>query len=259
MGNFVETTEPETLEVVVLGAGRPLVVLHGSPQDPHDLNETCFFLAKHAEVHRVAMPGYGETSGAGFDWDGANETLRRYVDTLERPILFGVSGGAYRALALATSGASLAGVMCVAGFAHLEPEMAEGFSLSASALERGVDLSEPIVGLWFSDAFAADNPDYCRGVVHSCLNAASPATVAADVRSLAAARDLRYELRALDMPVRILVGELDAATPKVLSEAIHAAARNSELEVIEGAGHLVHHEARDRVFEWSAQTIAGLS
>ena len=249
----------EPLEVVKFGEGTPLVVLHGSPQDPHDLDDACTFLAWHAEVHRVAMPGYGEKSGAEFDWSRANDVLRNYVDTLERPVLFGISGGAYRALALATSGASVAGVMCVGAFAHLEPQMAEGFLQSASALEQGVDLTEPVVASWFSPDYQVHNPEHCREVVRASLNAAPPSVVAADVRSLAGAPDLRSKLQELEVPVRLLVGALDGATPLVLSEAIHEAAPDSKLDVIQRAGHFIHHEARERVFEWAASTLAELT
>jgi pimeloyl-ACP methyl ester carboxylesterase len=36
---------------------------------------------------------------------------------------------------------------------------------------------------------------------------------------------------------------------------VHEAAPNSELEIIEGAGHLLHHEARERVFNWAVKAI----
>lgn len=249
---------PEPLEARRYGEGKPLVVLHGSPQDPGDLDEMCSFLGHHAEVHRVAMPGYGEQSGEDFDWNQANDVLRRYVDAFERPVVLGVSGGGYRALALAASGASLSGVICVAGFAHLEQDMAEGLNQAASALEQGVDLIEALVGLWFSAAYAERNADHCREVIRSYLKAAPPGVIAADVRSLTSAPDLRSKLGDVNVPIRVLVGELDAATPKILSEAIHRAAPKSQLEVIEGVGHLVHHEARERVFAWAAGALAAL-
>ncbi|MFK8004369.1 MAG: alpha/beta fold hydrolase [Polyangiales bacterium] len=252
-----QEAEMPKLEVRTSGQGRPLVVLHGSPQDPRDLDEMCTFLALHAEVHRVAMPGYGH-SVQDFDWNQANDLLRLYVDALERPVLLGVSGGAYRALALAANGASLSGVLSIGGFAHLEAEMAEGLNQAASALEQGVDLTDTLVGLWFSPTYAKKNAEKCRRVVAAYLKAASAEVIAADVRSLTGAPDLRSKLRNIDVPIRILVGELDAATPMILSEAIRDAAPESELEVVWEAGHLVLHEARERVFAWSGGALATL-
>ncbi|MFT5355348.1 MAG: pimeloyl-ACP methyl ester carboxylesterase [Polyangiales bacterium] len=245
----------DQLEAFVSGYGKPLVVLHGSPQDPKDLDGLCAVLAKHAEVHRIAMPGYGERAGESFDWSHANDTLRRYVDLLEQPWLLGFSGGARRVLDLATSGASLSGVLCIAGFAHLEPAMIEGLNQAADALEQGADLLEPLVVSWFSAEYSERNPEHCRQIIRSYLKAAKPAIIAADVRSLTSAPDLRDALKSLQVPLRVLVGELDAAIPKVLSEAVHEAAPNSELEIIEGAGHLLHHEERERVFEWAVKAI----
>jgi pimeloyl-ACP methyl ester carboxylesterase len=245
----------EQLEAFVSGEGKPLVVLHGSPQDPKDLDELCAVLAKHAEVHRIAMPGYGERAGGSFDWNRANDTLRRYVDPLEQPWLLGFSGGARRALDLATSGASLSGVMCIAGFAHLEPAMVESLDKAVGALEQGADLIEPLVKSWFSAEYSDENPERCRQIIRFYLKAAKPAVIAADVRSLASAPDLRNALKSLHVPLRVLVGELDAAMPKVLSEAVHEAAPNSELEIIEGTDHLLHHEARERVFNWAVKAI----
>ena len=56
-----------------------------------------------------------------------------------------------------------------------------------------------------------------------------------------------HRLGALDLPVLIIVGDSDIATPPDKARQIHAAIAGSRLEVIPGAGHLVTVEAPDGV------------
>ena len=49
-------------------------------------------------------------------------------------------------------------------------------------------------------------------------------------------------LGAIRLPTRVIVGELDPATPVAASEAIHAAIPGSDLVIVPGVSHMLHNE-----------------
>ena len=88
---------------------------------------------------------------------------------------------------------------------------------------------------WFSDAFRERAPEV--------VEAAVEVFVANDVRTYArtchmlGAADLRPALASLSMPVRILVGEEDYATPVAMAQAMQAAIPHARLEVLAAVRH----------------------
>lgn len=54
--------------------------------------------------------------------------------------------------------------------------------------------------------------------------------------------DVTDRLGAIKSPTRVIVGELDPATPVAASQAIHAAIPGSDLVVVPGVSHMLHNE-----------------
>jgi 3-oxoadipate enol-lactonase len=57
--------------------------------------------------------------------------------------------------------------------------------------------------------------------------------------------DITDRLRDIKLPTRVIVGELDPATPPAMAEAIHRALAGSDLVVMPGVSHMLHVEAPD--------------
>lgn len=57
--------------------------------------------------------------------------------------------------------------------------------------------------------------------------------------------DVTDRLGAIKLPTRVIVGELDPATPVAASQAIHAAIPGSDLVVVPGVSHMLHNEEPD--------------
>ena len=89
---------------------------------------------------------------------------------------------------------------------------------------------------WFSDNFRATHPEI--------VEATSRVFLANDLACYQAActmmgeLDLRAALPSFRMPVSIIVGEEDYATPLAMSEALHSAIPGSSLHVIRGGRHI---------------------
>ncbi len=107
----------------------------------------------------------------------------------------------------------------------------------AAGKEKGLaSLTAFQVTRWFGDAFRAEQPAKVEAAVAVFL-ANEPACYAATCEMLGDA-DLRHYLPALRMPVQIIVGEEDYATPVAMAEQMHAAIPQSTVTVLNGARHL---------------------
>ena len=98
---------------------------------------------------------------------------------------------------------------------------------------------------WFGDRFRSEHPEL--------VSATTRVFLANDIDCYAAAcvmlgdADLRPFLPQLGMPVSIIVGEEDFATPLAAAQQLHEAIRGSTLTVLTGARHLTPIECPDRI------------
>jgi len=171
----------------------------------------------------------------------------------------------------ACAGCSMGGCVALA-LAGLFPQRVRGLGLidttawyGAQAPEqwraRAVDARakglSALVGFqverWFGDVFRRDHPEL--------VARASDVFTANDVDCYAAScallgdADLRPYLPGLQVPVSVMVGEEDYATPLEMSRRLHEAISHSTLTVLPGARHLTPVECPDHV---SAQLLTVL-
>jgi 3-oxoadipate enol-lactonase len=98
---------------------------------------------------------------------------------------------------------------------------------------------------WFSDKFRAEHPELVK--------AAADIFLANDLEAYAAAcillgdADLRPFQPGMRMPVAIVVGEEDYATPLTMAHQMHEAIAGSTLTILQKARHLTPIECADRV------------
>jgi 3-oxoadipate enol-lactonase len=98
---------------------------------------------------------------------------------------------------------------------------------------------------WFSDEFRARHPEVLERTLKVFV-AADVECYAASCRLLGAV-DTRGHLPQFRMPVAIVVGEEDYATPVEMARALHAAIPQSTLKIIPKARHLTPIEFPDAV------------
>ena len=60
--------------------------------------------------------------------------------------------------------------------------------------------------------------------------------------------DVQADAATLRLPTLLIYGSKDEATPASYGTLFHQAITGSDLEIIEGAGHFVHHDEPDKVF-----------
>lgn len=98
---------------------------------------------------------------------------------------------------------------------------------------------------WFSDKFRAEHPDVGRQMTEIFL--ANDVDCYAATCVMLGEADLRPFLPALRVPVDVIVGDEDYATPVAMSQGLHGAIRGSTLTIIPGGRHLTPVECPDQI------------
>jgi len=123
---------------------------------------------------------------------------------------------------------------------------------AAAARSKGLAaLTEFQATRWFGDHFRATHPEV--------IQATNRIFLATDMDCYAATcimlgdADLRPHLPSLRLPVAVVVGEEDYATPLVMARQLHEAIRDSTLTILPGARHLTPIECPEEI---AAQLLA---
>ncbi|MDQ4061019.1 MAG: alpha/beta hydrolase [Pseudomonadota bacterium] len=261
LGRFI-MVDGVRLHYLERGHGDPLVYFHGNGGTIREaLASGLVDLA--AERYRVIVfdrPGYGHSSRpAGRSWmpEAQAAFFRRALEALgvARPILVGHSWGPFIALELALRDpAYVRGLVLLSGFYVPMPRL-DMMLISLLALPGlGTVLRHT---LWPSIARALWAPSlrplFAPAPVSPCFAAEFPrdmalrpsqfrASAAETAMMLPAALALRPRYRELRVPVIIMAGRGDRHVPPQRHSAwLHEQIPGSELRLVEGAGHMVHH------------------
>jgi 3-oxoadipate enol-lactonase len=163
----------------------------------------------------------------------------------------------------AIAGCSMGGCVALA-FAGLFPERATALGLIDTTAWYGPDaparfreraeaarakgmqgLSEFQASRWFSDEFRATHPDVLQRAM--AVFVANDFDCYAATCGLLGDVDVRSHLPAFRMPVTIVVGEEDYATPVDMARQLHDAIPQSTLTIVPHARHLTPLEHPDRI------------
>lgn len=233
--------------------GLPRVVLvHSLALDASLWNGVVARLAIHADILTYDCRGHGRSArcSQGFTVERFARDLEELLDHLEWP-------------AAVVAGCSMGG--CVAqAFGGLYGERARALALIDTAAWYGEDgvavwreraasvRSKGLAGLvdfqikrWFSDKFCAEHPELVNATTEVFLD--NDLDCYASSCILLGEADLRPYLKSIRVPVSIIVGEEDYATPVPASEHLHEAIHNSTLTIIPGARHLTPIECPEAI------------
>jgi 3-oxoadipate enol-lactonase len=131
--------------------------------------------------------------------------------------------------------------------AWYDPDAAANFrKRAAAAREAGMaGLADFQAARWFSDEFRARCPELVHRAIDVFL--ANDFECYAASCALLGDADLRPLLASFRIPVTIVVGEDDAATPVGMARHLHDAIAQSTLAILPGARHLTPIERPDRI------------
>lgn len=251
------------------GQGSPVVLIHGNMVTGDDYN-TSGVAEQLLHSHRVIIfdrPGFGHSERPrGRVWT-ANKQADLFHRALQqlgvvRPVLVGHSWGAIVVLAMAIRHqADTAGVVALSGyyFWTLRPDV---LLVGIGALPGVGDILRytvsPILN-WLmmpvvKRALFSPGPVGARfDAEFSTGMAVRPSQIRATAQDgalmIPGAIALRDHYKDLKLPVVIMAGAGDKVVFARRAEQLRAAIKGSVLHIIEGAGHMIHHQATRQVAE----------
>jgi pimeloyl-ACP methyl ester carboxylesterase len=253
---------------------RPTVVLvHGGPGVyDHSYFKPYFApLARHAQVVYLDLRGHGRSAwgdAAAWSFETCADDVRFFCDTvrIHKPIVFGHSmGGPIVLLYGARHPGHAAGLVVQSGFARWDPpRMVEGFRRVAgddvAQIARRSYAGHGVTDEEWARVFAAFG-------LHVPVEerAWTPQNLELNMHGMELIRrlDIVDQLKRVDAPTLVSVGELDPVTPVAAAEEIVGALPEgiARLEIVDGAGHFPWMDAPDRywptIIEFIGSTIVG--
>ncbi len=232
-----------------VGSGPPVLVLHGCPSTGEMVAPIQKALQDSHRVLVPDLPGYGASPPPEtYSLKAVREGLLKILDErdIESLSIVGHSNGSYRALDLALhTDLNIEKLVLLGALAHLPEEMKEEFPQFATALRDGVDLEDAVVERWIAPDFRAAHPEF-EEQMRTWWREMDNEVIADDLDAAVTMPDLRPRLEELEVPAYVRVGSLDLATPPELSEEIVERLPEATLDIVDGVGHFVHIEDREK-------------
>ena len=247
-----------TLQSALRPGAPRLALIHSLALDRGIWNGVVARLAGRAEILTYDCRGHGQSdrSSGPFTTELFASDLAELFDHLGWP-------------AAVVAGCSMGG--CVAQeFARLNPSRVNALGLidttawygedapknwrerAAAARSKGLSgMVEFQVSRWFSDAFRTAHPEIVKEMTEIFL--ANDLDCYAATCVMLGDADLRPVLPTLRMPVAVIVGDEDFATPVAMAQHLHEAISGSTLTVLPGGRHLTPVECPDQI---AAQLLA---
>jgi pimeloyl-ACP methyl ester carboxylesterase len=267
-GAFVEV-DGVRLHYSDRGSGRPVVLVHGNAVTGDDYN-TSGVAERLLGTCRVVIfdrPGFGYSERPRWrPWAAFEqaELLHKALAQLgvRQPVIVGHSWGTMVALALAIRHPADTGGLVLLGGYYFPTLRLDALMVAPGATPVLGDILRytisPIFG-WLTMPLTkrvmfAPAPLTARfQAEYSNAMALRPSQIRATCVDGAwmvpSAMRLRPHYGELSLPVAIMAGDGDKIVSHRLAERLHATIPGSTLQIIEGAGHMVHHVATDRVVE----------
>ncbi len=228
----------------LLGAGPPLVLLHGLGSSACDWFPVAPALAAHFRLLLIDLRGHGQSSLAdsGYGIDLMATDVCRVMDSvgIERAHLLGLSLGGCVALQLACTAAQrLDHLILVNTFARLRNSgrLRQRLARLRHALGSGDALARLVATSLFAD------PDV-QAFAYERLRR-NDIRVLRRIMLVLARFDLRRQLPAVHAPTLVLIGDRDNTVPPRCADDLLAGLHRARLHVIPDAGHALPYDQPD--------------
>jgi 3-oxoadipate enol-lactonase len=238
-----------TVNAAVSGEGRPLFLFHSLLSDRASFDLITPELARSHRVIVPELPGFGASKAVD---GGLAAVADRMADAVrdaagnEKPIVLGNGYGGFVALQMAIRHPTIAAKLVLAdcGAAFSESGREAFRNMAAVARAKGLSaITDVAMRRLFAPAFQAAHPDLMAGRREAFLRT-DPDVLQAACHALAEL-DLRAELSKLAVPVLVLVGEHDEATPPPMSRELAGLLPNAQLKIIAGCAHVPQLQSPD--------------
>ncbi len=233
------------IHYVVVGSGRPLVLLHGLGADWTSWSTYMPALARQHRVYAIDLLGFGSSDAPDVDYSIALQTqvVLGFLDAqhLQQVDLMGMSMGGFIGL----------------NFARLYPERVRRLI----AADAGGIVFDPSVPRPFIPQDERQITDFQRlmtpkphslprFIIRDTLRRSRPRqwVIQRYMKNRTSGREfLDGKLQTINMPVLLLWGEQDRITPVSWGQAAHLQIPQSQLIILQGCGHIAVLDCRAQV------------
>lgn len=229
-----------------------VVLLHSLALDRSIWDGVVERLGKHAEILTFDFRGHGRSEQRAGDYtaEGFADDLAQLLDHLgwKSATIAGCSMGGCVALAFAARHASRVDALgLIDTTAWYGAEAPKQFRERAGAAKaKGMrSLIDFQLTRWFSDKYRAENPDVLERIFG--IFVAGDVDCYASSCALLGDADLRGALAGFRMPVAIVVGEEDYATPIAMSQAMKDEIPQATMKILMGGRHLTPIQCPDEI------------
>jgi 3-oxoadipate enol-lactonase len=227
------------------------VLIHSLALDAGSWDGVVTRLAGQMEILTYDCRGHGRSDrqGTPFTVDLFARDLSELLDHVgwQTAIVAGCSMGGCVAQAFAASSlrvTALALIDTTAWYGDDAPRVWR--ERAAGARSKGLEgLVDFQVTRWFGEPFRNAHPELVSALTRTFLNNDLDCYAATCI--MLGDADLRSLLPRLHMPVSIIVGEEDYATPPAMAGQLHEAIPDSTLTILPGARHLTPIECPDQI------------
>jgi 3-oxoadipate enol-lactonase len=231
-----------TVNAAVTGEGQPLFLFHSLLSDRASFDAIVPELSKSFRVIVPELPGFGRSHAvSGGLADIADRMAQAVQDAApgEDAIVLGNGYGGFVALQMAvrhpTIAARLVLADCGAAFSEAGRDAFRNMAMASKA--KGLSaITDVAMRRLFAPDFQARHPDLMRARREAFLRT-DPEVFRAACDALASL-DLRPELGKVRVPVLVLVGEHDEATPPPMSRELAENLPQANLKIIPGCAHV---------------------
>ena len=231
-----------TVNAAETGRGPALFLFHSLLSDRASFDAIAPKLAPSFRVIVPELPGFGRSAAVAGGFAAIADRMAEVVRDGaggEAALVLGNGYGGFVALQMALRHPGIASrlVLADAGAAFSEPGRDAFRNMAAAAGAKGLSaITEVAMRRLFAPEFQAQHPDLMRDRREAFLRT-DPEVFRAACGALAEL-DLRPQLGQLEMPVLVLVGEQDEATPPPMSRELAALLPNARLVIIPGCAHV---------------------
>lgn len=231
-----------TVQVDSQGQGRDIVMVHSLLTDAAAFDEVAAALAATHTVHRISLPGFGNTTPIGMSSiEDLADLVAATADALQcgpTTVVYGNGLGGFVAVAAAARHGDRFGGLIATNCGSVFPTDRTPALGTMATLVEGDGMKAVVdvaVRRIFTEKYLDDHPEVI-GERRDVILTIDPDAFAAACRALAE-MDLRPHLGNIYMPVLVVAGGADQTTPPEMSEQLAADIEGSELAVIDNCGH----------------------
>jgi 3-oxoadipate enol-lactonase len=230
-----------TVNAAVSGEGPALFLFHSLLSDRASFDAIAPQLSKTHRVIVPQLPGFGGSKTVSGGLVAVADRMAEAVSEAggNDAIVLGNGYGGFVALQMAIRHPSIASRLILADCgAAFSDQGREAFrTMAAVSKAKGLAaITDVAMRRLFAPEFQAANPDLMRDRRETFLKT-DPDVLQTACAQLAEL-DLRPELSDVKMPVLVLVGEHDEATPPPMSHELAALLPNARLKVLAGCAHV---------------------